>query len=389
MCRTLNCLKETKPESSDKGKWFYSKGLEKVAVKETSISKVNGEKGKLIYRGIDITELVEKSCFEEVAFLIYNGHLPTREEYREFCKQLKNFGFINEKLIDFIRTIKDIEDYMDILKIVVSYIGSFDKSDGKLLNKALKLVAMMPVILSFAYRIKNALELIFPDESLSHAGNLYYMFTGEKPDEVVERILDAALILHAEQGMNASTFSALVISSTMTDIYSAISGALGCLKGPLHGGANREVLDMFDKIGSPKNVKKYVEDAIAKKKKIMGFGHRVYKTFDPRALILKKFAMELQGKYNSPYLEIALEMEKEVLDKLGKKSIYPNVDFYSGIVYDMIGFPREVFTSLFAVSRVVGWTAHIIEYRCENRIFRPTSIYTGPTELKYIPFEER
>jgi len=368
---------------------YLAKGLEGVVVKETTISMVDGVNGVLIYRGYDVKELAEYSNFEEVAFLIYNGYLPTFEELTIFQKKLREYKYLDKKYIDFLQIISEAHDYMDILKIAVAYIGALENEKDDIFNISCRLVSIMPMILSYSYRIKNKLPIIEPSDKLTHIENFYYMFHGKLPEDDIKKALDISMILHAEQGINASTFSALVISSSMTDIYSAISGAIGCLKGYLHGGANRKVLDMLDEVGSVKNVSEYVENCIKNKKRVMGFGHRIYKTYDPRSIVLKKIATNLSKKYSSKYLDIAIKMEEEVVKRLGPKKIFPNVDFYSGIVYDMLGFPREVFTPLFAVARIVGWTAHIMEYRKDNRIFRPVAKYTGPENLKYVPIEER
>jgi len=245
-------------------------------------------------------------------------------------------------------------------------------------------------MIAYYHRARTGEEVVPPNPELGHAANFLYMLHGKKPDEEEARIFDIALILHAEHGLNASTFAAMVTASTLSDINSAIVSAIGALKGPLHGGANERVLRMLDEIGSVDKAEEYVLNALAEKRRIMGFGHRVYKTYDPRARILKQYAEYLSEKYNDrKYISIGEKIEEIMIRELGKKGIFPNVDFYSGIVYHFLGIPRDLFTPVFAMARSVGWAAHVCEYTQNNRIFRPRAYYTGPDYVEYVPIEQR
>lgn len=369
-----------------------SRGLEGVIVCETSICLIDGKNGKLFYRGIPIEVLAERSSFEETAFLLWFGNLPSKEELENFTKALVANRELPEEIWKILTNLPKDLHYMDVLKTIVSLIGALDWRNSKdPLKTSIKIAAMFPTIIAYYYRYSNNLKIIHPDPSLSHVENFHWMCFGELEDKEKLRALESCFVLHMEQGVNASTFSSLVIGSTLSDMYSCVVGALGALKGPLHGGANEKVLNMLDEIGSIENVERYVEKSLKIKRKIMGFGHRVYKTYDPRAIFIKKLLEKLitdRSNDSYKYFEMAKKLE-EVLTNNPVKRLYPNIDLYSGIFYNHLGFPKEMFTALFALSRVVGWTAHVIEYTKDNKLFRPSSKYIGPVYKSYIPIEER
>lgn len=357
------------------------KGLEGVAVAISSISYIDGEKGKLVYRGFEIEDLVENSNFEETAYLIWFGSLPNENELDFITSLLSKKRELPEQIIEYMKLFPKDAHPMEVLRSVVSILGMYYKKDSSSFEDAINLTAKIPTIIAYWYRIINNLPLIHPKESLKHSENFLYMMFGKIPKH--SELFDKALILHAEQGMNASTFASTVTASTLSDIYSIITTAIGTLKGPLHGGANEKVLNMFEEIGNVEKVESYINNLIEKKEKIMGFGHRVYKTYDPRAKLLKNWIKEIFINENIEYFKIALKVEEIILNRFRDKKIYPNVDFYSGILYNYFQIPKEFFTSIFAMARIVGWTAHAMEYCKNNRIFRPKAIYNGPKDLKY------
>ncbi|MCD6454580.1 MAG: citrate/2-methylcitrate synthase [Candidatus Aminicenantes bacterium] len=377
------------------GEVSYSKGLEGVVAAITSIAVIDGEAGKLIYRGIPIELLAEHSNFEETAYLLWFGDLPKKDELENLKRDLIEHREVPEELVDCIKKAPRDTHPMEILRTCVSMGGCFDtdkndNSRGANIRKSIRLTAQMPTMVAYYSRARRGLDIVPPNSNLSHAQNLYYMLTGEIPNEEISRLVDVILILHMEHGMNASTFAAMVIASTLSDIYSAICGAISALRGPLHGGANERVLEMLQEIGSVENVEPYIMQAIKEHRRVMGFGHRVYKAYDPRARILKEYAERLsKEKKNTKWTQIAEKIEEVMIREKGKKGIFPNVDFYSGIIYNLLGFPKEVFTPIFAIARVVGWTAHVLEYLQSNRIFRPRALYNGPLDVEYIPIEKR
>ena len=374
------------------------KGLEGAITNATQIGYICGEKGWLIYRGYDIFDLAEKSCFEEVCYLLLFGDLPKKKELEEFKSKLRGYRTVPDVVIDVLKNmpIRTVHP-MTALRTAVSMLGALDAmaEDDSLEAKteiAIKLIAQLPTIAGAISRLRLDKEIVPPDPSMSHAANFYYMLTGEKPDADFEKIMDVCLILHADHGMNASTFTGMVIGSTLSDMYSAVTGAIGSLKGPLHGGANERVIYMLEEIGHPDRVEEWLEETLKAKRKVMGFGHRVYKAYDPRARILKPLAKYLAEKVPDMMnlYSIAEKLDKLVCEKLGKtKRVFPNVDFYSGLVYRSMGIKTKMFTPIFAVSRVAGWTARILEYLKDNRIFRPRAIYTGPLKREYIEIERR
>ena len=369
----------------------YFKGLEGVAVTESSISYVDGVRGKLLYRGFDVEDLVEHSTFEEVAYLLWYGHLPSEGELCELREKLMKFRKLPEEYLKILKTFPLDVHPMDFLRASVSLLGLFSTPDecgeNTRMDCAIRLTAQLPMLVAIFHRRRMGKELnLDVSEKLGHAANFLYMLRGKPPESMEETIMDKALILHAEQEMNASTFAAVVTASTLSDMYSAVTSAIGTLKGPIHGGANEKVVEMLEEIGDPEEAEDYVERCLAEGRRIMGFGHRIYKTYDPRARILKKWAetlVNIRGGRAKRHFEIAMKLEKAVTERLGNKGIYPNVDFYSGIVYECLGIPKDLFTTIFAVARVVGWTAHVIEYNETNRIFRPRAIYKGPMNLNY------
>jgi citrate synthase len=373
---------------------YFSHGLEGVAAFETSISYIDGKDGVLIYRGIPIEELAEKSSFEETAYFLVHGSLPTEVELKRFSSDLENHISLNTQDIRWLKDFPVSAHPMDVLNTCVSLMGLPETGDYEVgtesdLRAGIHILGKMASYLAAFNRIRKGEGPILPDNKLSYAANFLWMLTGKKPKEKEVRIMDLCLILHAEHGVCASTFATLVTSSTFSDVYSSIVTAIGTLKGYLHGGANEQVIRMLEEIGGPENVEDYINEAMEKKKKIMGFGHRVYKALDPRARILKKYARDLTDKRDEVLFKTALKVEEIMEKKFGPKGVYPNVDFYSGFVYKALGIPTDMFTSIFALARSAGWIAHILEYRESNRIFRPRGIYNGPVNVKYIPINER
>ena len=373
----------------------YSPGLEGVIAGETTVSYVNPELATLIYRGYDIRDLVEKATFEEVAFLLLYKHLPTQAEYDSFTATLKEERKLPQGVVDAIKTFpksKPAAHPMDLLRTATAVMALYDperddNSHDANVRKAVRLVAKMPALITYSYRTSRGQEIIEPDMTLGHTSNFLYMLLGKKPEKDVVRLFDASLICYADHGFNASTFSARVVTSTLSDIYSGVVAAIGALKGPLHGGANEEAMHMLQKIGGPENAEKWMMDALARKDKIMGFGHREYKNGDPRAAILSRMAGEYSEKIgDTKWHETALICEKVMLRE---KNIQPNVDFSTSYLYFMMGLPIEIYTPIFALSRISGWTTHIIEQLDNNRLIRPKALYEGPTHLNYVPRAER
>ncbi|MDY7029990.1 MAG: citrate synthase/methylcitrate synthase [Spirochaetota bacterium] len=373
----------------------FSKGLDGVIACKTRIGYIVGDEGKLLYRGIPIEVLAEKSTYEETAYLLIFGKLPTSSELEAFKKRMAANRAVPGAVIDILKKLPRETHPMVALRFGVSALGCMDaKADDTSLENATdlgcKIISQIPTIASIVARLRKNLEPVDPDPNLGHAANFLYMMLGKEPDKKMAKIMDIALILHADHGMNASTFTAMVIASTLSDMYSAISGGIGALKGPLHGGANERALNMLIEIGTPERAGDYVRDAIANKRKIMGFGHRVYKAYDPRARILAQISDDItRGAESHRIYDVAKVVEKEVIDAYGSKGIFPNVDFYSGSVYHAMGIDPKMFTVIFAVSRVAGWVARILEYLPENRIFRPRAMYDGPELVEYTPLDSR
>ena len=385
-------------------------GLEDVLIKNTSISDIDGEKGILWYRGYRIEDLARNSTYEEVSYLILYGKLPNRKELDEFTERLKTHRDLHPSTVEVIKSLAKAHP-MFAIEAAVAAEGAFDEDNLKLAEAlrvgrykaeekelayrvAEKLVAKMPTIVAYHYRFSRGLDVVKPRRDLSHAANFLYMMFGKEPDPLVARGIDLYLILHADHEVPASTFTAHVVASTLSDMYSAVAAAVGALKGPLHGGANEMAVRNYLEIGDPSKAKELVEAATKPGgPKLMGVGHRVYKAYDPRAKIFKEFSQDYVNKFGDPknLYAIASAIEQEILNHpyFQQRKLYPNVDFWSGIAFYYMGIPYEYFTPIFAVSRVVGWVAHILEYWEINRIFRPRACYIGPHDLQYVPIERR
>lgn len=370
-------------------------GLAGIPAAESAVSYIDGQVGILEYRGIPIEVLSEKSTFEEVAWLLLHGRLPKQSELDDFQAKLVEHRALPQAVLDTIATLPTDGHPMSALQAGYAALGMsspvckvLDRNDR--IEAITRLIAATPTLVAAFARARQKKEFVAPDNSLSNAANFLWMLNGEKPEELVARVLDVALVLHADHTMNASTFTARVVASTESDPYSVCASAIGSLKGPLHGGANERVLIMLEKIGSVDAVAGWVEEQMAEKGKIMGFGHRVYKTKDPRSTNLQILAREMFEKFGStPIYDIALKLEEEVVARLGQKGIHPNVDFFSGIVYQKMGIPTDVFTPIFAIARVAGWLAHWDEQMQDNRLFRPGQIFTGSRGVEYVPIGER
>jgi citrate synthase len=368
-------------------------GLEGVVVAETRLSRVDGEAGTLTYAGYSIEELAEHATFEEVCHLLWHGSLPDRTELADLEHQLSGAYALPDPVASLIREAPATAHPMAVLRSAVSLLGMHDPEAEDMsreanLRKAIRLTASLPTITATTGRSRAGQEPVEPRPDLSLAGNLLYMLTGQEPDARQTRTMDVALTLHADHGFNASTFAARVTIATLADLYSAVTSAIGTLKGPLHGGANERVMWMLEEIGTAENAESWVRDALARKEKVMGFGHRVYRAIDPRAPILRRLG---DGLGSSRWFDVSdrvREVMREEMDRHGKK-VYANVDFYSASVYERLGVPTELFTNIFACARVAGWTAHILEQLEDNRLIRPKAKYIGPENLSVTPLEQR
>ncbi|MGD1905893.1 MAG: citrate synthase [Leptolyngbyaceae cyanobacterium] len=373
----------------------YRPGLEGVPATESSVSHVDGQRGILEYRGIRVDELAQRSTFLETAYLLIWGRLPLEWELKEFSDDIRHHRRLKYRIRDMMKCFPEGGHPMDALQACAAALGLFYSKraldDPAYIQKAVvRLLAKIPTMVAAFQLMRKGNDPVQPRDDLDYAANFLYMLNEQEPDPLAARIFDVCLTLHAEHTINASTFSAMVTASTLTDPYAVIASAVGTLAGPLHGGANEEVIEMLEEIGSVENVRPYIDARIAKKEKIMGFGHRVYKVKDPRATILQKLAEQLFDKFGEDqYYQVALEMEQVVTERLGAKGVYPNVDFYSGLVYRKLGIPTDLFTPIFAIARVAGWLAHWKEQLAKNRIFRPTQIYVGPHEQHYTPMGDR
>lgn len=367
-------------------------GLEGIIADESAISWVDGQRGVLVYRGIDIRDLAQHSTFEETAFYLWFGHLPTQTELDRVSQQLAEERFVPPSVLEVLKTFPKDAVPMHVLMAAVGLLATHDpdaqdNSAEAEVRKAIRVTAQMATLVAAYQRIREGLAPVAPDLSLSHAANFLYMLRGAKPSETEARVMDIALILHADHEFNASTFAARVVASTLADLHSAVIGALGALKGPLHGGANEQVMGMLLKIQQPDRAAGWVRDALAARQRIMGFGHRVYKTWDPRALWLKTIAKDLADDTgNQTWYAISQNIEDTVM---AEKKLYPNVDFYSASVYYTLGIPTDLFTPVFAVSRIAGWTAHVLEQHANNRLIRPRALYVGPAHAEYVPLAAR
>lgn len=373
----------------------YRAGLEGIPATQSSISFVDGQKGILEYRGIPIDVLAGKSHFLETAYLLIWGEQPTQGELESFEHEITYHRRLKYRIRDMMKCFPESGHPMDALQACAAALGLFYSrralDDPAYIRAAVvRLLAKIPTMVAAFQLMRKGNDPVQPRDDLGYAANFLYMLNEQEPDPLPARIFDLSLILHAEHTINASTFSAMVTASTLTDPYAVVASAVGTLAGPLHGGASEEVIWMLEEIGTVENVRPWLEQRLERKEKIMGFGHRVYKVKDPRATILQQLAETLFEKYGrDDYYDIAVELEQAVEESLGHRGIFPNVDFYSGLVYRKLGIPTDLFTPVFAISRTAGWLAHWKEQLAENRIFRPTQIYTGTHDAPYVPIESR
>jgi citrate synthase len=372
-------------------------GLENVEAAASAISEIDGKRAVLEYRGIAVETLAKESCFEETTWLLLKGELPTQRELAEFDHELRQHRSIHIKLKDMLKCLPDNGHPMDALQTATAALALYYpcrnvKDQAANWKATLRLIATLPTLVAAYARLAKGQEIIDPRADLDHAANFYWMVFGKEPSSATRKVLDACLILHAEHNMNASTFTARVVGSSLANPYAVISAAVGSLSGPLHGGANEACLQQLEEIGSPENVNSWLEGklAIDPKFKVMGLGHRVYKVKDPRATVLQEFAEQVFAESSRPKnYETALELERITAGIYGQKGVFPNVDFYSGVVYQALGIPTEVFTPIFAIGRVAGWLAHWHEQLTGNRIYRPEQDYIGKANEPYIPLEKR
>lgn len=367
-----------------------TKGLEGIVAASSSISSIID--GVLTYRGINIDELAEQALFEEVAYLLWHGKLPTQSELDDLMAQLGEYAAIPAEVMEMLRLYPKDSNSMAALRTAVSALALYDSEANDMsreanVRKSVKLQAQLPTIVAAYARIRDGKEPVAPKKGVGIAYNFLYMLTGKEPAEVAVQAMNKALVLHADHELNASTFASRVTVATLSDIYSGVTSAIGALKGPLHGGANEAVMIMLDEIGSPENVEPYILNKLANKEKIMGFGHRVYRNGDPRAKHLQAMSRQL-GELNGDMKLYNMSVQIEEL-VTGQKGLKPNVDFYSASCYTMLGIPRDLFTPIFAISRVSGWTAHILEQYSDNRLIRPRAEYVGPVDQHYLPISQR
>ena len=373
----------------------FMPGLAGVPAARSAVSDVDGQNGILEYSGIRIEELCARSSFLETAYLLLYGRLPSRRELDQFVADVTRHRRVKFRIMDLIKCLPEQGHPMDALQAAVAALGMFypgrnvqDPENNHW--SAVRLIAKLPTIVAAHARLRRGDDDIPPRDDLSFSENFLYMLSDKVPHPLMSRTLDACLILHAEHTMNASTFTGLITASTLADPYTVVASSIGALKGPLHGGANEEVVQMLMEIGSPGRVRSYLESKLRAKDKIMGFGHRVYKVKDPRACVLQSLCERLFKEFgSSPLYDVALEVERVMAELLDGKGIHPNVDFYSGIIYDKMGIEEEFFTPIFAMARVAGWLAHWIEQLKENKLFRPEQIYAGEHNRPYVPIEHR
>jgi citrate synthase len=380
-------------------------GLEGVVAAKSEICFIDGNAGQLVYRGYDIADLVEHATFEEVAFLLWDGKLPNRGELETLRRQLGESAVLPDHVTAILRGLPKQTQPMDALRTAASALAATDpdleRNDPEAnRRKAVRLTAQFPTIVTAFHRLRNGEQPVAPDPSLSIASNFLYMMTGKRPHDTLCRVMDAALVLHAEHGMNASTFTARVVAATLADMHASVTAALGALKGPLHGGANQDVMEFLLKAKDADEAERTVRTWVTsldpeKRKKVPGFGHRVYKTFDPRAHFLRKMSKQLgEAAGNTKWYEMSERLipilrDEAVSSKGEKASLNPNVDFFSASAYYTMGIPLDLFTPIFGVARVTGWCAHVMEQHRNNRIIRPTDDYVGPMGLKVEPIERR
>ncbi|MEM9480765.1 MAG: citrate synthase [Verrucomicrobiota bacterium] len=365
-----------------------AKGLEGVIANESALSLVNGQDGELRYLGYHIDDLVEHTTFEEVIYLLHRGKLPNQSELDELTKTLRSKRSLPDGVVEFLKSAPQDAGPMDVVRTGVSMLGLYDTRgdhQNRALNeeRALTICAQVPLIVAYYHRARQGLDLPPVRDDLSEAAHFLYLITGEEPSTEATKTLDVAYVLHADHGMNASTFSSRVTIATLSDIYSAVTSAIGTLKGPLHGGANEGVIHMLQEIGDPSKVDEYVAGKLERKEKIMGIGHRVYKVLDPRAPHLQTMAQKLTAELGETKWIDMSERIAEIMRE--QKGLNANVDFYSATVYYSLGIPTDLFTPIFAISRMAGWTAQVLEQLDDNRLYRPLTDYTGPAEQPPIP----
>lgn len=367
-------------------------GLEDVVAATSAICDVNGKEGRLIYYGLDVRDLAEHSTFEETVYLLWHGHLPQRDELAALQSQLATNRALPADVLRMMRELPKEAVPMELLRTAVSLLSMYDPDDADSsreanVRKAARLVAQTPTVVAAIEAIRSGREPVAPREDLSLAANFLYMLFGKEQNETAVHAMDVALILHADHELNASTFAGRVTAATLADMYSSVVSAICALKGPLHGGANEQVFKMLQAIGSPDRAEAYIKESLGAGKKVMGFGHRVYRTDDPRATILRQISRQLgQERGETQWFEISRRVEETVK---AEKGLYANVDFYSASTYHNLGIPTDLFTPVFAISRMSGWTAHILEQYGNNRLIRPRAEYTGPRNVPYTPIEQR
>ena len=370
-------------------------GLDGVPATQSAICGIDGEAGLLTYRGYPMQDLAANSSFLETAFLLIWGDLPSRRQLSAFEKEVQMHRRVSFRVRDMMKCFPASGHPMDALQSSAASLGLFYSrraiDDPQYIYDAVvRLIAKIPTMVAAFQLIRKGQDPIQPRDDLAYSANFLYMLTEREPDPLAARIFDRCLMLHAEHSLNASTFSARVTASTLTDPYAVVASAVGTLAGPLHGGANEDVLAMLEEVGRPENAGAFLDEAIAAKRKIMGFGHREYKVKDPRAVILQSLVEEMFASFGHDDLyDVARAIEREAESRLGPKGIYPNVDFYSGLVYRKLGIPRDLFTPVFAIARVAGWLAHWREQLGANRIFRPSQIYSGSQPRSWAPMEQR
>ena len=368
------------------------KGLREIVAAETNLSDIDGAKGRLWYVGYEIGDLARNASFEEVVYLLHNLDLPTQPQLDEITAFLRTERNLSPFLARMMPTLAQNTSPMSMLRTSISASSAFDPdgwddSPEAEYRKALRLIAITPTVIATYHRVRTGQEVIPPHPTLSHAANFLWMLHGQTPDPADAAALDTTFTLYADHTMNASTFTARVVASTLSDMFSAVTAAIGALKGPLHGGANEESMKMAEEVGKPENAEAFVRDRLANHGKIMGFGHAVYRTMDPRATVLKQMSRELGERRGEPvWTDIFEALEATTFEQ---KGLYPNVDLYAAGVYHVLGIPTDLMTPLFALARMAGWTAHVREQYVNNRIIRPGSEYVGPTDRVYVPIERR
>jgi citrate synthase len=375
----------------------FRPGLEDVPAAKSAVSFIDGQRARLEYRGIPVEVLAQESCYEETAWLLLKGELPTQRQLAEFDHDLRVRRKIHYRLKDLIKCLPADGHPMDALQASVAALGMYAptrsvRDPAANWEATLRLIAALPTLVAAYHRARTGDDILDPRPDLDHAANFYYMLFGKEPTPAVRKVLDACLITHAEHTMNASTFTARVTGSALASPYAVIASAIGTLSGPLHGGANEEALAQFETIGGPEKVDAWLKAKLAAdpKFKVMGLGHRVYKVKDPRANVVQELAEHVFAETSRPRnYETALELERITAGVYGPKGVYPNVDFYSGVVYQSLGIPTDLFTPIFAIARVAGWLAHWHEQLVGNRIFRPEQIHVGKTDVLYVPLEKR